>query len=242
MRRAIVTGAASGIGEATARMLSARGTRVVGFDISTMQGDPDARDYPLLQVDVSDPASVATGFKQALATLGGLDVLVCAAGITARGNAEDTTPEAWDRMMGINVKGPYLCAREALPHLRQGHLPAIVNVGSQFGIIAAEGYVAYCASKAALIHLTRAMAVDHGPEGIRVNAVCPGPVDTPMSRAHIAASASPEEERTSMTWRTLSGRFAQPDELAEVITFLSSEQASSIYGANIVADAGYSVH
>lgn len=242
MRRAIVTGAASGIGEATARMLSSHGGRVMGFDISTRQGDPAHRDYQILQVDVSDPASVHEGFQRAIALLGGLDVLVCAAGITARGSAEDTTPEAWDRMLGINVKGPYLCARAALPHLRQGNSPAIVNVGSQFGLIAAEGYVAYCASKAALVHMTRAMAVDHGPEGIRVNVVCPGPVDTPMSRAHIAASGSPEDERTNMTARTLSGRFAQPDELAEVITFLSSDKASAIYGASIVADAGYSIY
>lgn len=242
MRRAIVTGAASGIGEATARMLVRRDVAVVGFDLHCDAEESEGREYPLLRVDVSDASSVDRGVGEAVSILGGLDTLICAAGVTARGTAEETTPEAWDRMLGANAKGPFLCARAAIPHLRGGEAPSIVNVGSQFGLIAAPGYVAYCASKAALIHLTRALAVDHGPEGIRVNAICPGPVDTPMSRAHIDASASPDIERINMTARTLSGRFADPDELAEAIVFLASPAASAVYGANLIADAGYSIH
>lgn len=240
-RRAIVTGAASGIGEATAVLLGERGCSVVGFDraaAGTIRGTA----MPLLQVDVSDADQVATGVDQAVSLLGGLDVLVCAAGVTERGSVEQTDPDLWDRVFGVNVRGPYLCARAALPHLRAGRIPAIVNVGSQFGVIAASGYVAYCASKAALVHLTRAMAVDHAPEGIRVNVVCPGPVDTPMARSHIGASADPEAELAAMIGRTLTGRFAQPRELAQVIAFLASDEADVFQGAVVMADAGYSVH
>jgi 2-keto-3-deoxy-L-fuconate dehydrogenase len=240
-RRVIVTGAGSGIGEATVALLSERGVSVVGFDLA---GDDTVRgtSAPLLRADVADPAQVVAGVDRALELLGGLDALVCAAGVTERGNVDETDPVLWDHVFGVNVRAPYLCARATLPHLRAGRSPAIVNVGSQFGVIAASGYVAYCASKAALVHLTRAMAVDHAPEGIRVNVVCPGPVDTPMAQRHIGASADPAAELASMTGRTLTGRFAEPRELAQVIAFLVSDEASVLHGATIMADAGYSIH
>jgi meso-butanediol dehydrogenase/(S,S)-butanediol dehydrogenase/diacetyl reductase len=239
-RRAIVTGAASGIGMAVADLMRREGAQVIGFDRVAI---PEwQHGESLLAVDVTDPSAVEAGVEEAVAVMGGLDVLVAAAGMSRRGTAEETPPDVWDEVFALNAKAPYLCARAAVKHLRSGDAAAIVNVGSQFGLIASKGYVAYCASKAALIHLTRAMAVDHGPEGIRVNAVCPGPTETPMLDANIKEFADPAGAFDAMVGRTLHGRLSQPGEIAEIIAFLASERASSVHGAIVVADAGYSIH
>lgn len=243
--RAIVTGAGSGIGQATAQLLEERGYAVVGFDLNAPadgSGTVEDTAASLLGVDVADEVAVAAGVARAVELLGGLDTLVNAAGITERGDVVETEPALWDSVFGVNVRGPYLLARACLPHLRVNGGGTIINVGSQFGLIAAPGYVAYCASKAAVLHLTRALAVDHASEGIRVNAVCPGPVDTPMSRRHVDAAADPAAERERFIERTLNQRFATPHELAQVIAFLASDEAEVLHGATIAADAGYSIH
>jgi 2-keto-3-deoxy-L-fuconate dehydrogenase len=236
-RRALVTGGASGIGLATRRLLADRGWSVIGLDRSSRLGDDD-----LVIADVSDPEAVEWAVAEAIGRLGGLDSLICVAGISEHGSVEETEPEDWDRIMGVNAKGPYLCVRAAIDHLRQGQEATIVTVSSQFGLMAAAGYVGYCASKAALVNLTRAMAVDYGPEGIRVNGVCPGPVDTPMAERHIAATADPEQAREDFTARTVSGRYAQPEELAAVIAFLAGGESSALFGSIVIADGGFSIH
>ncbi len=132
---------------------------------------------------------------EAAAALGGLDVVVAAAGIAARGTVADTDPADWDRVLAVNLRGVYLTGRAAIPHLRAAGGGAIVNIASQLGLVAAAGAAAYCASKGAVISLTRAMAIDHGPEGIRVNCVCPGPTDTPLLEPYFGGADDPAAER-----------------------------------------------
>ena len=237
-RRAVVTAGAGGIGLATRRVLESRGWNVVGIDVATSE-DADER---VLTADVADEAAVTHAIETAAERLSGLDALICVAGITTIGTAEETAPADWHRMMGVNLTGPYFCVRAALPHLRRGNSPAIVTVGSQFGLIAERRYVAYCASKAGLIHFTRALAVDHGREGIRVNCVCPGPVMTAGNRAYFRSVPDPEGELRRYTARTLSDRFAEPEETARVIAFLADPESSALSGSIVVADAGYSIH
>ncbi|HET6507977.1 MAG TPA: SDR family oxidoreductase [Baekduia sp.] len=238
-RRIVVTGAGSGIGLATCELHRARQDHVVGLDVQATRA---ADGFPIVDVDLRDPEAVERAIATAATMLGGIDVLVCCAGVSRRGSVETTEAAEWDDVFAVNVRAAYLCARAALPHLRQGRDAAIVNVASQFGLVATGGYVAYCASKAALIHLTRAMAVDHGPEGIRVNAVCPGPTETPMLLGDLDAGAGQAGEVQRVIDRTLSGRPSRPDEIAEAIAFLGSGHASSAHGAVLAVDAGYSIH
>ncbi len=202
----------------------------------------DAADDRTVIADVGDESAVNAAISAAVERLAGLDSLICVAGIDVVGTAEETSPADWHRVISVNVTGPYLCVRAALPYLRQGRMPTVVTVGSQFGLIAKDRFVAYCASKAALAHLTRAMAVDHGREGIRINCVVPGPVDTPLNRAYFDSTGDPEGERRKYSDRTLSGRFAESEETARVIAFLASDESTSLYGSIVVADAGYSIH
>jgi NAD(P)-dependent dehydrogenase (short-subunit alcohol dehydrogenase family) len=175
-------------------------------------------------------------------TMKGLDTLISSAGVGVRGTITDTTEEDWDRVFEINVRGLYLAARHAIPHMRLAGGGCIVNVASQLGLVAAAGSAAYCASKGAVIQLTRAMALDHAAEGIRVNCVCPGATDTPLVDAYFSASADPAAERREYAKQQLHGRLIEPSEVAAAIAFLASEQATSVMGEALVVDAGYSVH
>ncbi len=232
-----MTGGAAGIGLATRRLLESRGWKVVGVDIASS----DDIDDGLLLADVANEEAINQAIQTAADRLSGLDALICVAGITTIGTAEETAPADWDRIMAVNLTGPYFCVRAALPYLRQGNSAAIVTVGSQFGLLAEQRYVAYCASKAGLIHFTRALAVDHGREGIRVNCVCPGPVMTAGNRRYFQAVPDPEGELRRYTSRTLAGRFAEPEETARVIAFLAGDESSALHGSTVVADAGYSI-
>ena len=224
---------------ATCQLLEGRLWDVIALDLAPRADVDDDRS---VIADVGDESAVIQAITTAAERLSGLDALICVAGIDTVGTVEETSPADWNRVMNVNVTGAYLCARAALPHLRLGDAPAIVTVASQFGLIAKDRFVAYCASKAALIHLTRAMAVDHGKEGIRINCVCPGPVDTPLNRAYFDSTENPGAELRKYSDRMLSNRFAEPEETARVIAFLASEEASALYGSNVVADAGYSIH
>ena len=141
------------------------------------------------------------GVDEAAAALGGLDVVVAAAGVAGRGTAADTALEEWERVFAVNARGVYLTARAAVPHLREAGGGAIVVVASQLGLVAAAGAAAYCASKGAAVMLTRAMAVDHAPEGIRVNCVCPGPTVTPLLEDYFALAPDPEPRSGDATNR-----------------------------------------
>ena len=167
--------------------------------------------------------------------------MVAAAGIAARGTVADTDPGDWDRVLGVNLRGVYLTGRAAIPHLRAAGGGAIVNIASQLGLVAAAGAAAYCASKGAVISLTRAMAIDHGPEGIRVNCVCPGPTDTPLLDPYFGASADPAAERRAYEAMQLHARLVTAEEIAGAVAYLADPGASSTMGAALVVDGGYIV-
>jgi NAD(P)-dependent dehydrogenase (short-subunit alcohol dehydrogenase family) len=235
-RRVVVTGGASGIGAATVRRVAAAGAAVAVLDRAAK---PVESDLPalLIQTDVADAGAVDAAVAAAAEQLGGIDALITAAGITSRGTIEDTTPEAWDTVFAVNVRGTYLCARAAMPHLRAGRDPAIVTVASQLALVANANNAAYCASKGAVLQLTRAMAIDALPLGVRVNCVCPGATCTPLTAAHYSDAADRGDQE-----RQLLGRLIEPDEIAVAIAYLASAEARATVGAILVVDGGYTIH
>jgi 2-keto-3-deoxy-L-fuconate dehydrogenase len=239
-RRVLITGGASGIGAACVRRFQADGCSVAVLDRDE-RGLATSPAELALHVDVSDAGAVEASVGEAASGLGGLDVVVAAAGIAARGTVAATEPADWDRVLAVNLRGVYLTGRAALPHLRAAGGGAIVNVASQLGLVAAANAAAYCASKGAVISLTRAMAIDHGPEGIRVNCVCPGPTDTPLLEPYFGGAADPAAERRAYEAMQLHGRLVTAEEIADAVAYLASPGASSTMGAALVVDGGYIV-
>ena len=239
-RRVLITGGASGIGAACVRRFQADGdsVAVLDRDESLLAASPAE---VKLCCDVSDPGGLTAAVDEAAGALGGLDVVVAAAGIAARGTVADTEPADWDRVLGVNLRGVYLTGRAAIPHLRTVGGGAIVNIASQLGLVAAAGAAAYCASKGAVISLTRAMAIDHGPEGIRVNCVCPGPTDTPLLEPYFGGAADPAAERRAYEAMQLHARLVTADEIAGAVAYLAAPGSSSTMGAALVVDGGYIV-
>ncbi|GAB2617321.1 SDR family NAD(P)-dependent oxidoreductase [Pseudactinotalea suaedae] len=242
----LVTGAAAGIGEAAARRVAQTGARVYALDrdperLAALVSDlPDA--VPLV-ADLAEPESVAAAFSRVDEDGDGLAGLVCAAGIQTYGtvDAEDAI-ETFDRAFSVNVRGVFLAAHHAVPQMRRtGAGGSIVVVSSVQAYMAQHGVAAYAATKGALNAMVRAMSVDHAHENIRVNAVCPGSVDTPMLRWAAAEFGGAENvEATIAQWGRSHplGRVAQPSEVAEMIEFLLSERASFVTGADIKVDGG----
>ena len=240
-KTALITGAASGMGAATAREFRAAGGQVVIVDrneqlAAQVAGEIDAG--PPVVGDVSDPAFCAHAVETALQRHGRLDVLVNAAGIIVRADALGTSDEQWQRVMNVNVNGVFYMSRAAIgPMKRQGH-GVIVNFGSIWGSVGAAGVVAYCASKGAVHQITRAMALDHARDGIRINAVCPGEVNTPMLASERSQPVTPELMQR-IADSVPAGRLAEPVEIARVVLFLASDAASYMTGALVNVDAGY---
>ena len=238
--RVLVTGAASGIGAATAARLRSDGARVAGIDLDRERLDRASLDVRLV-ADVADDEGLTRAIDVAAGRLGGLDAAVACAGVAGRGTVADTDLSDWEHIFAVNVRGVYLTARAAIPHLRRAGSGAIVNVASQLGLVAAPSSAAYCASKGAVVQLTRAMAVDHGHEGIRVNCVCPGPTDTPLLEPYFAGSPDPAAERKRFEGAQVHGRLVTPEEIADAIAYLLSPAAGSTIGAALVVDGGYSI-
>ncbi|MEU6735775.1 SDR family oxidoreductase [Streptomyces physcomitrii] len=230
--RALVTGGGSGIGEATARALAARGARVAVLDL-----DPGAA--PLgFTADVADDASVRTAVADAAAALGGIDVLVNNAGIGAAGTVEDNPDEMWHRVLDVNVLGIVRTSRAALPRLRRSPHAAIVNTCSIAATAGLPQRALYSASKGAVLSLTLAMAADHVREGIRVNCVNPGTVDTPWVGRLLDAAEDPAAERRALSARQPTGRLVGPEEVAAAIVYLASPAAASVTGTALAVDGG----
>lgn len=240
---AIITGAQSGIGLATARRFAAEGAAVVLADVvdaspATNELLGSGAQARFVQADVSNASQVEALLEQTLSAYGGVDVLVNSAGVELPKRITDTTEAEWDRLMDVNLKGVFLCSRAAIPVMQRQGGGVIVNVGSELGIVGGSEIAAYCASKGGVVQLTKAMAVDHAADGIRVNCVCPGPVDTPLLEAIIRGSADPEKERLAILEKTLMKRFGQPTEIASVILFLASDESSYMTGSVLLVDGG----
>ncbi|MDH4043866.1 MAG: SDR family oxidoreductase [Gemmatimonadota bacterium] len=240
-RAALITGGTRGIGLAVARQLTAAGARVVLVARDRSRGTAAAAAVPAAEFVAAD-VRVAGECERAVATildrLGRLDVLVNNAGVIYRNRTVDVLTEAeWDETFDVNVKGAFLMSRAALPALRAAR-GTIVNVSSYVGLVGFAGAAAYAASKAALINLTRSMALDHAREGIRVNAVCPGSVDTDM--IHAAWQALPDPAAAAQAWAAKHplGRIATPEEVAAAIVFLASDDARFITGVALPVDGG----
>jgi 2-keto-3-deoxy-L-fuconate dehydrogenase len=238
MRRVLVTGGASGIGAACVRRFQSDRCSVAVLDRDERALAASPAEFGTT-CDVSDADSLTAAVDEAVSALGGLDVVVAAAGIAARGTVADTEPDEWDRVLAVNLRGVYLTARAAIPHLRASGGGAIVNIASQLGVVAAAGAAAYCVSKGAVISLTRAMAIDHGPEGIRVNCVCPGPTDTPLLEPYFGGAADPAAERRAYEGMQLHSRLVTAEEIAGAVAYLADAGSSSTMGAALVVDGGY---
>lgn len=232
---AIVTGGASGIGAAIAERLQRGGARVAVFDLA-----PDAAIHAelALAVDVADDDSVRAAVDRVVSDLGRIDVLVINAGIGAQGTVEGNTDEEWHRVLDINVVGMVRVSRATLPHLRRSPAAAIVNISSIAATAGLPERALYAASKGAVAALTRAMAADHLREGIRVNAVNPGTVDTPWVKRLLDSASDPRVERAALEERQPHGRLVAADEVAEAVAYLASASSGSTTGVDLAVDGG----
>jgi len=230
-RIAFVTGARGGIGRAICARLIKEGAQVIAADLSA-QGSlgvepQDGTDF--VTFDVTSEAKVRQTMEDIAARYGALDILVNAAGIEIEKSIEETSLEEWNKVFAINVTGTFLTAKYALDLLRKSTAASIINFGSYDGFIADPGLAAYCASKGAVHALTKAMACDHGPEGIRVNAICPGYIDTPMLQSFFAGEGSGGD-----------GGSIEDLQLANLVYWLASDEARYASGQLWVLDGGLS--
>ena len=232
---AIVTGGASGIGRATAELLASRGARVAALDLN-----PDQVADPVVGIrcDVTDDESVRAAVAEAAERFGRLDIVINNAGIGAQGDVAANDDAQWAQVLDVNVIGMARVSRAALPHLRQSPAAAIVNTCSIAAWAGLPQRALYSASKGAVYGLTLAMAADHVREGIRVNAVAPGTVDTPWVGRLLDAAPDPAAERAALQARQPSGRLVSADEVAHAICYLASPLSGSTAGTVLAVDGG----
>jgi len=245
-RTALITGGGSGIGRAVAEMLGREGAAIAICGLEAGPLETTARvlaergvDAHWSVADVGRAEDAARIVDEAIARFGRLDVVVNNAGTSAVGTIVDTSEAEWDRVFDTNVKGVFLVSRAAIPHLVAHPGGAIVNVASQLAFAAVGGFAPYCASKAAVVHLTRSMALELVDRGIRVNAVCPGAVDTPLLRRAFPGGRSPQGTLQELTAAHPIGRLGRPEEIASAIAFLASDEATFVVGEALVVDGGY---
>lgn len=238
----IVTGAGSGVGRASAMRYAADGGTVVGVDINGDAAEKTADEiagaggicHPV-ELDVTNEAAVAATVRAVVETHGKLDVLANIAGIGGFKRLQDTDMDTWNRYLTVNITGPFLMCRESMPHLLETG-GAICNIGSIAGVKGQPFSVAYCSSKGAVVMLTRALAVEFGRLGVRINAVCPGGVDTPLLGNFIPPSGG---GGTKLIERiSLVDEMARPDEIANAVTWITSDEASYVNGSIFMVDKG----
>ena len=237
----VITGAGGGIGREAAVLFSEEGASVCVADVSAEQGEQttaDCREAFFQEVDVSDSASVEAMYAATAERYGRIDVLYNNAGIMPADDASvlDTAPEAWERVLDVNAKGVFLCCKHGIPHLLERGGGSVINVASFVALVgAATSQVAYTASKGAVLSLTRELAVEFARRGVRVNALCPGPVETPMlMRLFEDDPAAYDRRRVHLPM----GRLAKPREVALGALFLASDESSYVTGATFLVDGG----
>ena len=250
-RRALVSGAAGGIGLATARLLCSEGADVALIDIDSARAKQAGeaissacpeRHVSTFGVDVSRETECAEVVHAAVSGLGGLDIVVVCAAVRAYYTLAEAPAESWERILAVNLLGTQNLLKAALPSLRKKSGSSVVIVSSVFAGVGRRGMGQYDATKAALISLTRTLAVEESDYGIRVNAVCPGSVWTPYTVSRAEARGMTEKElRDKGAIRALLNRWAEPEEIAYPILWLASEEASFITGTSLTVDGGYSV-
>jgi NAD(P)-dependent dehydrogenase (short-subunit alcohol dehydrogenase family) len=231
----VVTGASGGIGAATVAVFQREGARVLGADLA-----PDAPGELSLQVDVSDERQVAEMYATALERFGRIDVLFNNAGISPAddGSVLDTTLEAWERVQHANLRGVFLCCKHGIPHLLRTGGGSVINTASFVAVMgAATSQISYTASKGGVLALSRELGVEFARRGVRVNALCPGPVDTPLLQELYASD--PEQAARRLVHVPL-GRFARPEEIANGALFLASDESSFVTASTFLVDGGLS--
>ena len=234
-KRALVTGAASGIGAACARRFSDEGATVTGLDLAEKPDDSGCEAW--VQADVADEAAVIGAVGDAITRLGGVDVLVNAAGVLSVGGADTLDEAEWERVLGVNLKGTWLVSKHVVPHMLAAGSGSIVNLASIEGLEGFSGQTAYNVSKGGVVLLTRNMAADFGPAGVRVNCLCPGLIDTPMTSILKDPAFAPVRD-AFVGWHLL-GRAGKPEEVAAAALFLASDDASFVHGAALTVDGGF---
>jgi meso-butanediol dehydrogenase/(S,S)-butanediol dehydrogenase/diacetyl reductase len=237
-KTAFVTGGSGGIGVAICERFAAEGASVIAADLQTPANLPSSVEFR--EFDVTSEATVTATFDTLAQQWGKLDILVNAAGIEIEKTIEDTTLEEWNRIFAINVTGMFLTSKYALPLLRKSTGASVINFGSYDGYIADPGLAAYCATKGAVHALTRAMACDHGPEGIRVNAICPGYVNTPMLQSFFGESGDIESLKQAVRDVHPLRTYGEPRDIANLVNWLASDEARYASGQLWVLDGGLS--
>ena len=241
---AIITGGASGIGAATARLFAAEGAKVALVDQSEegLAGVAAGLDAISIRADVSSDGQARDGVAKVMEKWGRIDVLMTAAGMSAGGTVDAIDEAAWDRTFDVNVKGTFLWIHYAIQHMIAAKSGAIITIGSQLAQSSPGKNAAYVASKGAIASFTKTMAVDHARQGIRVNALMPGVIDTPMPARSLKRYADPDKMRAYWNERHPMGRIGQPEEVAKAALFLACDDSSFVTGHLLFVDGGWTAH
>ena len=242
---AIVTGGASGIGRATAFLFAREGATVAIADMSETAGQAVAQQIVenrgraiFMRTDVTKPADCQSVVERTIGEFGKIDILFNNAGIIRRASVVELNEDDWDRVMAVNVKSVFLLSRLVIPIMAKSGGGSIINMSSGWGLVGGPRAAVYCASKGAVVLLTKAMAVDHGPQNIRVNCICPGDTDTNMLRSEAQQLGESEDRFFADSARRPLGRVGKPEEIAQAALYLASDASSFVTGTALVVDGG----